>query len=49
VDVESKKHLTSSKQLHVFNITKSYAMAPQSRNKQGMQNGIVFWNISLNT
>jgi len=48
VDVESKKDLTSNKQLRVFNITKFCAKAPRGWNKQGVKNGIAFWNISLN-
>jgi len=45
VDFESKKHLTSNRQLHIFNITEFCAMAPRGSNKQGVQNGIAFWNI----
>jgi len=47
VDVESKKHVTSNKQLHVglFNITKFCAMTQWGRKKQGMHNGVAFWPI----
>jgi len=45
VAVESKKHVTSNKQLHAFNITKFCAMARWGKNKQGMHNDIAFWNI----
>jgi len=38
VDVESKGHLTGSKQLQVFNITKFCAMAPWGRDRQGVHN-----------
>jgi len=40
--VKSKKHVTSNKQLHVFNITKLCAIARWGRNKHGMHKGIAF-------
>jgi len=49
VEVESKKHVTSNKQLHVFNITKLKfcAVARWDRNKGGKHSCTAFRNISL--